>query len=304
MAQKTLRIVSANGDEKMVSVPGTTIVREILQQFEEDDEQDRQATLLRGVTLLVPDMTLDEAGLEDGEEISLVWFDPFVEMARWRGEEMGQNLYVRIPPHITRIEDQAFLGCEALVKIVIPDSVTSIGYRAFQGCRNLTQVKIPYSVTSIAKEAFERCSSLTHVEIANSVTSTGPHALAQCGSWTDVEIPDCRQNEIGDSDDSDSGFSQLLANIPESLAIIPKYVFFQCTSLKQIKIPNSVTSIMVGAFQGCSSLTHVEIPNSVMYIGENAFADCKSLEKVDVPDWVTKTDVTDLGLARWQVAAP
>ena len=124
MAQKTLRITSANGDEKKVSVFDTTSVREILKQCDDAGVQDCQATLLRGVTLLEPDMTVSEAGLEDGADISLVWFDPFVEMSSWTGEEMDEDLYVRIPNHITRIDACAFRGCEALVKVVIPVSVT------------------------------------------------------------------------------------------------------------------------------------------------------------------------------------
>ena len=87
MAQKTLQIISPNGDERMVPVLDTTTVREILELFHEGGAQDRKATLIRGMTLLEPDMTVTEAGLEDGEEISLVWSDPFVEMERWTGEE-------------------------------------------------------------------------------------------------------------------------------------------------------------------------------------------------------------------------
>ena len=157
MAEKSLRIISANGDEKKVFVLDTTTVREILQQFEEDDEQDRQATLLHGVTLLEPDMTVNQAGLKDGDDISLVWSDPFVEMDRWRHEEMDEELYVLVPSHITQIDDEAFSGCKALVKIVIPDSVTSINFEAFADCEALVKIVIPNSVTSIGLRAFQRC---------------------------------------------------------------------------------------------------------------------------------------------------
>ena len=86
MAQKTLRVKSANGD--LVSVVDTT-VREILRwipRCHKDDAQDCEVILIRGVTLLKPDMTVREAGLEDGDDISLVWKDPFIEMARCTGQ--------------------------------------------------------------------------------------------------------------------------------------------------------------------------------------------------------------------------
>ena len=189
MTEKTVCITSANGAQRVVSVLETTTVREILQQFDDDSVEDRQATLLHGVTRLEPDMTVSEAALGDEEDLSLVWFDPFVEMERWTGEKMEQNLYVRIPPHITCIE-LAFHGCQALVKVVIPDSVTSIGFNAFGGCSSLTQVEIPNSVTSIETRAFQGCSSLTEVKIPDSVTKIGDRAFDQCISLTQVNFPE------------------------------------------------------------------------------------------------------------------
>ena len=166
----------------------TTTIREIVQQFHEDDVRDRQATLLRGVTVLEADMTVSETGMEDGDEISLVWSDPFVEMASWTGGEMDQQLYVRIPSHITCISGGAFYDCTALLKVVIPNSVTSIGERAFDGCSCLTEVEIP-PVTSIEYGVFRGCGSLKHVDLPDSVTTIGFMAFYFCNSLTQVKTP-------------------------------------------------------------------------------------------------------------------
>ena len=131
MAQKTLRVTNPNGDQKVVSVVDTTTMREILQQCRADDLQDREATLIQGVTVLEQDMTVSEAGLEDGAQICLVWSEPFVEMASWTGEEMDGDLYVRIPPGTTSIDEMAFWKCKTLVKVVIPDSVTTLASGPF-----------------------------------------------------------------------------------------------------------------------------------------------------------------------------
>ena len=55
-----------------------------------------------------------------------------------------------IPQGVTKIEYEAFYGCENLTSIVIPDSVTTIGSWAFWDCKNLTSIVIPDSVTEIA----------------------------------------------------------------------------------------------------------------------------------------------------------
>ena len=255
MAQKTLWVTSTNGDQRMVSVVDTTTVKEILQQFQTDDVQGRQAALIQGVTVLEPDMTVNEAGLENETELSLVWSDLFVEVTRWSGGDIGKDLYVRIPPGITSIDALAFRNCKALVKIVIPNSVKSIGFLAFHECSSLTQVKIPNSVTSIGNRAFYGCSSLTQVEIPNSMTSIGEGAFAGCRSLTQVEIPN-------------------------SVTSIEEGAFNGCRSLTQVEIPNSVTRIGKFAFAGCNSLTEVEIPTSVTWIGPQAFSNCWNLEVV------------------------
>ena len=187
MAQKTLWVTSTNGDQRMVSVVDTMTVKEILQQFQTDDVQDRQATLLRGTTLLKPDMTVTKAGLEDGDELSLVWSEiPFVEMTWRTGGCMGTDLYVRIPPGTRSISDGAFRNCKDLIKLVIADSVTRIGHGAFADCSYLrqveipTQVEIPNSVTSIGKFAFANCSDLTQVKINQSMTRIGDRAFDGC----------------------------------------------------------------------------------------------------------------------------
>ena len=250
MAQKTLWVTSPNGDQWTVSVVDTTTVREIMQQSDEDGVvRDREATLIHGVTVLEPDMTVSEAGLEDGAEISLLWSDPFVEMASWTGEEIGEDLYVQIPPETTSIEDRAFSGCKVLVKVMIPNSVVSIGSHAFARCTSLTHVEIPDSVTSIRGGAFAECTSLRQVEIPNSVTSIGPEAFMGCISLTRVEFPN-------------------------SVTHVAYWAFRGCSSLTRVGISNSMATIHAGAFAECTSLNEVEIPDSVSSIGSGVFEGC------------------------------
>jgi hypothetical protein len=50
-----------------------------------------------------------------------------------------------IPPDVTSIGDNAFLGCDGLEEVIIPEGVTSIGRWAFWNCTSLTSITIPNS---------------------------------------------------------------------------------------------------------------------------------------------------------------
>ena len=172
----------------------TTTAREIIEIIEsemchEEGAEDRQGKLIRGAMLLEPDMTVSQAGLEDADELSLVW-SPLVEMARWRDEELEQDVCVQIPHHTRFIDDGAFRDCTFLKKVKFPGTVESIGDGAFYGCSSLTQVEFSDCVWRIGDYAFAGCSSLTQVDIPNSVTSIEDKAFSGCTSLTHIEIPD------------------------------------------------------------------------------------------------------------------
>ena len=71
--------------------------------------------------------------------------------------------------------------------------------------------------------------------------------------------------------------------VPDGVATIGEYAFYDCSSLRSITIPDSVTSIESHAFFGCSSLTSIAIPDSVTRIGDYAFVHCTSLRSIAIP---------------------
>ena len=139
-------------------------------------------TLLRGVQRLQHDATVREAGLEDGEELSMLWSKKYYEAATLGQDDMQSpvmdqykdlvgRIYVQIPDTVDCIEDAAFHHCSSLTQVLIPDSITSIGSGAFRDCSH-----------SIGDSAFLNCSSLTQVVIPHSVTSIGDAAFCGCSS--------------------------------------------------------------------------------------------------------------------------
>ena len=96
---------------------------------------------------------------------------------------------IEIPPHIHRIGEYSFAGCDQLKSVTIPNSVTSIGFCAFYWCTGLTSVTIGKSVTRIDVSAFGTCSNLKSVIIPDGVTFIGRSAFMHCENLTTITIP-------------------------------------------------------------------------------------------------------------------
>jgi len=173
---------------------------------------------------------------------------------------------VELPIGLTSVEEELFVDCRELTKVIIPMGVTCIKYRAFSLCDKLEEVIIPDSVISIEREAFESCYELKEVIIPNSVTSIGERAF-----WN-------------------SGLKRI--ELSEGMTKIENSLFEYCGYLQEIKLPAGITSIGESAFYSCESLSGVlEIPEGVTSIGANAFGYCSGLNgKIRIPSSVTSID--------------
>lgn len=89
---------------------------------------------------------------------------------------------------VTVIGEEAFKGCDGLVRVAIPDTVVSIGDWAFTECENLTDVAFPPSVAAIGRSAFSWCVSLASVTIPPSVASIGERGFSYCDRLRSVSL--------------------------------------------------------------------------------------------------------------------
>lgn len=70
-------------------------------------------------------------------------------------------------------------------------------------------------------------------------------------------------------------------------SMISPYMFFQCTSLRQIELPNDVTTIEYGAFAGCSALQTVVMGKKVSNVDAQAFSYCPFLTTLTYTSKIT-----------------
>lgn len=67
--------------------------------------------------------------------------------------------------------------------------------------------------------------------------------------------------------------------LPETLRVIGKFAFHDCTFLKRAKLPGKLIEIAKSAFH-MSGLQSVEVPRSVVVLAESAFQNCTNLKTV------------------------
>ena len=155
---------------------------------------------------------------------------------------------------------------QQITSFTFGDNVESIPAYLCSGMSNLTSITISNSVTSIGAYAFRDCSSLTSVNISDLT------------AWLNIIFGNAYSNPLYYAHNlylNETLVTDLI--VPNSINIIERFAFYNCSSLTSVTIPNSVTSIGSGAFYDCSSLTSITIPTSVTSIGEYAFYNCSNI---------------------------
>ena len=68
--------------------------------------------------------------------------------------------------------------------------------------------------------------------------------------------------------------------IPDNVTSIGSQAFYNCVSLRSLKLSKSLKTIDSYAFSNCNLLTSLTIPDSVTSIGNGAFGGCNALREV------------------------
>jgi len=171
-----------------------------------------------------------------------------------------------------------YLSATPTKNYTIPNGVKKIADDAFRSCENLTQVNIPESVVCIGEDAFLFCNSLQAINVERTnAYFTGVRGILF--SKDKNVLLKCPGN-----------FSGKTVTVPGSVMSIAKYAFYQCTSIKNIKLSDGVESIGASAFFGCKSLRYMHLPDSVKHIGNSAFGCCRELKYIRLPAGLTSIE--------------
>lgn len=86
------------------------------------------------------------------------------------------------------------------------------------------------------------------------------------------------------------GYDMTHITIPDSVTIIEKGAFYDCTCLTSVEWSDNLKVIDKFAFEGCTSLESISFSNSLERINEGAFSYC-GLKKVSLPENLQFLDV-------------
>ena len=171
------------------------------------------------------------------------------------------SIYEGLP--VTRIEENAFQGCDYITSLTISPSIKDFGVGAFFGCTSLKSMYI-FDLESWLNISF----------------ATGSNPLIFATRFyingtlvTDIVIPD------GFEEVNDRVFDSYKAHytivLPNSIKTIGYGAFYNSGGLHEIVIPDSVTTIGQEAFCYNLNLTSIVLGKGLTSIGENAFKECE-----------------------------
>lgn len=195
-------------------------------------------------------------------------------------------------------------------------SVTKIGDYAFEECTSLVSVTVPAGITVIGDGAFWDCTSLANINVSADNTAY----TSVDGVLFSKDMTDLLQYPIGNA--------RTEYAIPDGVINVSNYLFWGCTTLKNLIIPDSVAVIGIDALWRCLSLENINvsadnkvyssvdgvlfnkdktellqypignkrtaysIPNGVTSIAGYSFPECASIESITFPDSVTSIGET------------
>ena len=171
--------------------------------------------------------------------------------------------------NVTKIDVNAFNGCQKMTAIRIPDTITEIGDSAFYYCKALTEFYMPSSVQKVGVRAFAYCTGLKKVTISDLAAWS---AIAFTGNLS-TPLHYAKHLYL-------NGEEVIDLVVPDGVTTINSYAFWGGSSIKTVSIPATVKSIKIYSFARCSSLKSIIIPSTVTSISTNPFIGCSGLTSI------------------------
>ncbi len=171
-----------------------------------------------------------------------------------------------------------------------PGSLKTIGAQAFANTSGIKAITLPEGLTAIEDRAFESCPAV--VNIPSSVTEIGMGALGRKKFSEIILSSDNKDFVISDKALYSADMTRLLLysdektdaelKLPETVASIDNYAFYNNKNLISAIVPDSVTEIGNYAFMSCSGLLSAKLPDALTVIPTGIYQGCRKLRRFEV----------------------
>ena len=249
----------------------------------------------------LPVKEISDGVFENSNITSILIPDSVITIGQSAFKNSSSLRYITLGKNITKIEGQAFYGCNNLSLVYYNGNIENWCNIAFSNSSanpfcfashlyiNNEEVKnlvIPNTVTKINNYAFYNLISLETVKILNSVLEIGDYAFYNCSKVINVEF-DSNLLHIGERAFQYCKMPNLI--IPDTVVSIDDYAFYNCIKLLYVTIGNSVSRIGNNIFGNCDKLIEIynKTNNELPYINQsvkNIYTPQEGKSKIDIVD--------------------
>lgn len=235
-----------------------------------------------------------EATLSSGDFSYMVLEDGTIGLTAYLGNSTDVEIPAQIEgKNVSTLGDELFWYNKELTSVTLPETIEYIGARVFQSCVSLAEIKLPDSVHEIGDACFLGCSNLAKINVPASLVYVGAFAFDET-PWI-TQFDGCTSIILGGRI-----FYKYLAD--EDKVVIPEGALcisgnaFDGKSLSFVKIPDTIAFIGDYAFYNCKNLKEIKLPSEVYYIGENSLGMIAGTnEAKPVKDFTVYADENTLG---------
>ena len=206
---------------------------------------------------------------------------------------------------ITRIDDQAFAGCDRLTKVTLPDNIVELGDEVFLHCEKLKTVNFSKNLVSIGNNCFaytpfkDTWENYDYYHVNNVLLFLNEDRLLQEYNKSKFAFVANSQSTYASTFDNDTLVFSL-----ENLSVIGGTqnadthidswmdgIFSSFDSLIFFEAPSYLEYVTDHAFDSCSNLKTLVLGPNNKEIGNYSFSDCESLDTIIV----SQNNVTSIG---------
>ncbi|EAX95619.1 surface antigen BspA-like [Trichomonas vaginalis G3] len=204
-------------------------------------------------------------------------------------------VFVNLPSTITRIDINAFEGCQKLEQISL-SKLLALGSYSFQNCINLKTVNFGTSpLIQIGISAFSGCSKLTTFMLPENVKYLLDNAFESTPSLSTLTFLSSIET-ISDYCFSGSGLTQVDLSMCTKMTNISQFCFSNCINLETITFPDSIQTIGIFSFKN-TKLRKLVLPVNTASIGNSAFQDCTELTYFEI---LENSKLQNIGLSAFR----